>query len=275
MSKQSFDALNSAQSSAPSNSAQNTSIGYFQLKNDGDEAIVRFIYDSTAQFDIYTTHTVSTPTIKFGKVNCLRDSASDPISKCPLCEAKEKLSQTFCVYMLQYTSGSHGEVEVKPVVWQRPMMFAQKLKSYIDNYGPLSDIICKIIRHGAAGNKQTEYEVVPNLSKAIFRDDIYVKDFSAFNNYTALGRMIMNKSFEDLQEYVRTKTFPIHNKNNGTTTAAKIEDEVVNPVKVVSSNVGTGITASSPAVKTEHEEVKRVLPWEEVASDNSDDDLPF
>lgn len=32
MSKQSFDALNSAQSSAPSNSAQNTSIGYFQLK---------------------------------------------------------------------------------------------------------------------------------------------------------------------------------------------------------------------------------------------------
>ena len=177
--------------------------------------------------------------------------------------------------MLQYTSGSHGEVEVKPVVWQRPMMFAQKLKSYIDNYGPLSDIICKIIRHGAAGNKQTEYEVVPNLSKAIFRDDIYVKDFSAFNNYTALGRMIMNKSFEDLQEYVRTKTFPIHNKNNGTTTAAKIEDKVVNPVKVVSSNAGTDITASSPAVKTEHEEVKRVLPWEEVTSDNSDDDLPF
>ena len=85
----------------------------------------------------------------------------------------------------------------------------------------------------------------------------------------------MNKSFEDLQEYVRTKTFPIHSKNNGTTTAAKIEDEVVNPVKVVSSNVGTGITASSPAVKTEHEEVKRVLPWEEVTSDNSDDDLPF
>ena len=103
----------------------------------------------------------------------------------------------------------------------------------------------------------------------------FLKDFSAFNNYTALGRMIMNKSFEDLQEYVRTKTFPIHNKNNGTTTAAKIEDEVVNPVKGVSTNVGTGITASSPAVKTEQEEVKRVLPWEEVASDNSDDELPF
>ena len=230
MSKQSFDALNSAHSSAPSNSAQNTSIGYFQLKNDGDEAIVRFIYDSTAQFDIYTTHTVSTPTIKFGKVNCLRDSASDPISKCPLCEAKEKLSQTFCVFMLQYTSGSHGEVEVKPVVWQRPMMFAQKLKSYIDNYGPLSDIICKIIRHGAAGNKQTEYEVVPNLSKAIFRDDIYVKDLKCKKvNVAALvlqgteEKPIYNVTFDNVDVdkagiglgFSNTKTIGVSNCNVG------------------------------------------------------------
>ena len=34
------------------------SVSYFALKNDGDEAVVRFIYDNPNQFDLLTVHTV-------------------------------------------------------------------------------------------------------------------------------------------------------------------------------------------------------------------------
>lgn len=207
MALQSFDSI---QQTSSSNNHE-TQVGFFQLKNDGDEAVVRFMHDTTASFEIFTTHTVVTPTGKYMKINCLRE-ANDPVSKCPFCESKEvKMSQTFCARLIQYSKDENGNIVGSPKVWARPMMFAQKLKSYIDNYGPLSDVICKIIRHGAAGNKQTEYEVVPNLSKTVYRDDIYVKNESAFNGYTALGRVVVNKTADEMREFVATKSFPASN----------------------------------------------------------------
>ena len=215
MSKQDFDSINFGTSNSTNYSGSKSTtpqVAFFQLKNDGDEAVVRFMCDSTKDFEIFTTHTTPTSTNKYMKVNCLRE-ASDPVSKCPLCESKAyKLSQTFCVQLIQYEKQSDNTIVATPKVWARPISFAQKLKSYIDNYGPLSDIICKIIRHGSG--LQTDYEVVPNLSKTIFRDDLYVKDTTPFKNYTALGKVVANKSADDMRVYLETKAYPAKTTTN-------------------------------------------------------------
>lgn len=181
--------------------------GFFSLKNDGDEAIVRILHDSVTSFDIMTVHNVKVGD-KFRKVNCIRDPHA-PLEDCPLCQANVPVQQRFFIHMLQYIPNtSTGTVEVKPVVWERAVKYANTLKSYIDNYGPLSEIVCKIIRHGRSGDMQTTYEIVPNLSKSIYRDDVYVKDVHAFDNYNVLGTVVMDKNFADIKCFLTTGSFP-------------------------------------------------------------------
>ena len=223
MSKQDFDSINFGTNGSTNTGSKSTApqVGFFQLKNDGDEAVVRFMCDSTKDFEIFTTHTTPTANNKYMKVNCLRE-ATDPVSKCPLCESKAyKLTQTFCITLIQYEKQADNTIVATPKVWARPISFAQKLKSYIDNYGPLSDVICKVIRHGAG--LQTEYEVVPNLSKAIFRDDLYVKDTTPFKDYTALGKVVANKSADDMRVYLETKAYPVKTPTTKPTSTTPIE----------------------------------------------------
>ena len=61
--------------------------------------------------------------------------------------------------------GSNGEMIPVPKVWERSATFAYKLISYLNNFGPLEDVMCKIIRHGKPGDMKTDYEIIPNLNK--------------------------------------------------------------------------------------------------------------
>ncbi len=196
------------------NTSSNTpgsDVGFFQLKNDGDEAIVRFLCDSVDEFEILTVHNIKLGD-KYRKVNCIRDPR-EPLENCPLCAAGEKINQRFFIKMIQYVPTRDNATGVqtltpKAMVWERAVSYAKTLKSYLDNYGPLSDVICKIIRHGKAGDMQTTYEIVPNLSKAVYRDEVYVKDMNLFGDFNALGTFVMDRSYEDIAQFVATGTFP-------------------------------------------------------------------
>ena len=198
---------------------ESSQVGFFNLQNDGQEAVVRFICDSTKDFEILTVHDISLNG-KIRQANCVRDARSD-VSNCPLCATGHKLSNKVYIKLIQYNRDPSGAVTAKPMVWSRGANWATKLKGYLDNYGPLSDIICKIVRHGAKGSLQTEYEVIPNLNKQIYRDDIYVKDTSAFDNWQALGRIVFNKTFDELAEFVSTGKFPQTQKDVNAEAVAK------------------------------------------------------
>lgn len=193
------------------NTNNSNTVSFFSLKNDGDEAVVRFMYDDVNEFEILTYHTVkvtgSDGRARDMKVSCVRQLNESP-DKCPLCAAGNQLIQRFFIKMLQYDKNEMGQVTVKPVVWERNTQYALKLREYLNNYGPLSDIICKIVRHGAAGSMQTTYEIIPNLNKAIYRDDIYVKDTSVIGKYSAFGPLVKDKSPEDMYTYLQTCQFP-------------------------------------------------------------------
>lgn len=191
------------------NSNQNNgfAVNFFNLKKNNEEAIVRIMHDSVNDFEILTTHDVREDGNYRGKVNCLRDPRED-MSKCPLCASGVPVSQRMFIHLIHYVVDQNGNIIPQAKVWERSISYANQIKSYIDNYGPMSDVICKIVRHGEPGDQRTRYEIVPNLNKQVYRDDIYVKDPTLFENYSVLGSIVQNRSFEELSEYARTGKMP-------------------------------------------------------------------
>lgn len=189
-----------------------TNVEFFNLKNDGDEAIVRIIHDNTASFNIFSVHDRVTVGGKFRKVNCVRDP-KDPIDNCPLCASGNNIVNRIFINMIQYFQDQSGQIIGKPVVWERSLVFATKLKNLIDEYGPLSDCICKIKRNGAAGSMDTTYDIF-YCNPRVYRDELYPKDVTPFENYSALGTIILNKNAAEIQTFLATGSFPVQQQNN-------------------------------------------------------------
>lgn len=240
----------------------------FFLSDDKDEAVVRIMHNDASTFDVVVSHNVQTNG-KYRDINCERDF-TDPVSKCPLCEAGNKSRSRMYIHLLQYTKNDNGEVEVIPKVWDRSVSYAEKLVSYLDNYGPLSDIVCKIIRHGAKGSMQTTYEIVPNLSPKIYTDDVYVKDETLFEGYNSVGTVVWTKSIADMQYYVQHGDFPQKTQQGETTEESspldvKVEAPVpptAEPVAAPVNSSTTGTTPVNPQVRT----TNSTPPWERSAS---------
>ena len=196
-------------------SSNSSQVGFFSLKRDGEEAVVRFLHDSVDDFDIITRHNVG-ENKNYRTVNCLR-TPTDPVEKCPFCAAQIPVKQAFYIRILQYTKDATGKIVTEAKIWERNTSYATKLKSYIENYGPLSDIICKVIRHGTG--LETDYEIVPNLNKSVYRDDLFPKKTELFDGYSVVGRAVLDKSFADMQTYLQTGSFPANQTSKAATPA--------------------------------------------------------
>lgn len=170
---------------------------FFGLKNDGDTAIVRFIYKDKSDFDVVSVH--KTKINNFTRnINCLRESASEPLNKCPFCAAGEKISHRFFVKLVEYTTDETGAIVATPKVWERPVGFARELISYSEEYGDLRDNVFKIKRVGKAGDKSTTYSLIvanPN----IYKEELYKSDFSAFDSFKLTSFMVLDKSADDME----------------------------------------------------------------------------
>jgi len=190
---------------------QQNQVGFFNLQNDGDEAVVRFMVDSLEDLEILTVHDIFVNG-KFRQISCVRDPR-EPIEKCPLCSKGEKIKQAVFIKMIQYVNTPDG-IEAKPVVWQRSAStYAFRIKGYLDNYGPLSNILCKIIRHGAKGDMKTTYDIIPNLSPVNYPQENYPILNDAFEDYSALGRVVLDKKADDINVFINTGSFPENNDN--------------------------------------------------------------
>ena len=181
----------------------------------GEEAIVRFAINSIDDFELYTVHPVTVGQASYPnrRVSCLRENPkSDPINMCPLCAKGEKVQQRMYIKMIQYVN-DNGRIVPKAVVWDRPAFsYAPQLKSYLDSYGPLTNIVCKIVRQGEG--LDTKYTIMPNLNPQMYNEQTYIKDFSDFDDFKVLGTMVMDKSFDEVNQFVMTGNFPQTQANN-------------------------------------------------------------
>ena len=213
MAKISFNDL--SQDTSATSGTSNNQVSFFNLA-DGEEAIVRILIDSTDDFDIHTIHNVEMQGYQYGrKMNCLRNPL-DPIEACPLCAAGKKLDQKLFIRIIQYTIDNQTNTLIPTAkIWERGVrdrkFGTQALKSYLDTYGPLSDIICKITRTGTGLN--TEYtpifglNIMPN-TKERYKDEFYIKDTTIFGDYSPLGGAILNKTANEYAQFLLTGSFP-------------------------------------------------------------------
>lgn len=172
-------------------------VSYFGLKNDGDEAIVRFAYTSPKEFELMSVHVIEIDG-RTRKINCLR-TPYEPLDKCPLCEAGEKVYQKFFVKLLEYTTDETNKLVATAKIWERPAGFSRTLKAYFEEYGDLSNCVFKIKRHGAAGSRDTKYDII-FANPTIYKPEVYVKDFSSFANYSLSTYVVLDKTAAEMKE---------------------------------------------------------------------------
>lgn len=222
--------------------ANGPQVSFFSLK-DGEEAIVRILISNYADFDIHTVHNVKMEGYQYGRrMNCLRQP-TDPIEMCPLCAAQQKLEQKIYIHMIQYTvEGDRVVPHAK--VWERSILDrgfgVNALKTYLSNYGDLSEMVCKITRSGAGLN--TNYTFIPNLNPVVYRPDIYVKDTSLFDNWSPLGIAIMNKTAEEYNVFLATGSFPQTQNNNNSNNYSNTNAQVT--ARTYNNSTNSPVTSS-------------------------------
>lgn len=213
-----------------SNSMQNDWAGFFSLKDDGDEAIVRIMHDSPATFDIVAVHPYQVNG-KFRNISCIRDPQEE-IDKCPLCAAGVRLTYRFFIHLIQYDRDDRGNIVPRPVVWERAYSFADTIKDYCNEYAPLSDTIFKIKRNGKRGSTDTTYNIMP-ANPNVYRPELYPKiDF--FNGYTVVGKNVYAPDYNGMQRLL-----------------APTEQQVYTPKHSEAAPVSTGSSAPSAYASTQ------------------------
>lgn len=172
---------------------ERSNVGFFSLKNDRDEAIVRFVYSDPNEFELIAAHTIRDAQGKWRSISCLRNP-KDPMDLCPLCASGDGVRLKFYIKLIEYVKQADGSFVGMPKVWERSASYAQRLASKMATYGPLKDCLFIVRRHGVANSMKTEYDI-----DFIPEDPAFKKEgFEAFDNFKALGRMVAEKSYEDM-----------------------------------------------------------------------------
>ena len=171
-----------------------TSMGgdYFTLKDDGDMARVRFLYDDPtgADIDYFLVHEVKYKNAN-GKevrryVSCLGVDDEGRMHKddCPLCKAGVKTVEK--LYLQLY-----DEADDTVKIWERGKNFVGKIITFLNRYGTLVSQPIEIERKGKKGDQQTTYEMF-----ALEKDGKTLQDFP--EKLQVEGTFIVKASKQDM-----------------------------------------------------------------------------
>lgn len=171
--------------------------GFFFLRDDGDVATVRLLYNSVDDVEGHSVHEV-TINDKKRYVDCPREY-NDPIEDCPFCKAGRSVQAKLIIPVYDETDGT-----VK--IWERGKKFFTKVTSLCDRYKkyPIVSQKFDIERHGVKGSSDTEYEFYRTDDPA---DDKTLDDFKMPNIIGPTG-FILQKSVEDMEYYLEEGYFP-------------------------------------------------------------------
>ena len=185
----------------------------FTLKDDGDYALVRFLYASPDEVESYYTHGAKvTPNAKYDQLVKCNDKG------CTFCrEGKAKSAKVFVV--LENLS-DNNQIQV----WTRPAKFGQVLLDLFEEFGDrLCDFTFKVKRSGAKGSKDTTYMVTPP------RNNESPVDLDEYTLPIIGEPVVYAKSNEDMEEYLSSGSFPFNKgKKDG---GEKVVPKVRRPVE--------------------------------------------
>lgn len=202
-----------ARAQSGSEGGSSAKIGFFKMKNDKDEALVRFNISSLEDLQFATVHQLGAAQ-KWMKVSCLNPVGSYH-DTCPLCAAvaggaKDIGKATKKVYVqmiVSYKDAATGQFAAAiPVIWERPAGFSREIANLLKDYGDLKTRVFKITRNGAANSMQTTYSIsyIPLYDKP----ESVAEDFSAFTNFNIAKHSYWEKSLGDINVFLNTGSFP-------------------------------------------------------------------
>ena len=180
---------------------------WFSLKNDGDSAIVRFLYRDDQDLEYTVIHEVEIDG-STRKVECLEFKGQD----CPLCQAKVKNRARMFLQLVDYSDGA----QVK--VWERGKTFLPEIMSFIESASPIYTIRAKVTRYGKKGDPSTQYKISPLVNdeeQFVMKpsDENYKKVAEKRNEIIAEDSgVVLSRSAEDLKKMVNG-TFSLQTNN--------------------------------------------------------------
>lgn len=170
---------------------------FFSLKDDGDTAVIRFLYNDINDVEGVAVHEVQVGDKKID-VECLR-SYNEPIENCPLCSAEYRVNAKLFIPI-------YDEANKESKIWTRGKSYFGDLSSLCSRYHPLVSTPIEIERIGKKGDTNTKYQPYPRQS-----DNARIEDFPEIK---AEGTAFLVKSKEDLEYYLRTGAFPDDKKSS-------------------------------------------------------------
>lgn len=174
----------------------NNQVDFFSIKEDGGSAIVRFMESDPNDYEIIALHNVKDGQ-KFKKISCIRNPY-DPIDNCPLCSDGNKVQYRFFVKLLKYEN-ENGEIVTKSCVWERPMAFAEKLNSLVEEYGDLKDNLFRVVKHGSG--RDTTYDVL-YAPATKYPNAQYPIETKALSEFVAFGRIVKDWGYDEIVKFM-------------------------------------------------------------------------
>lgn len=190
--------------------SNSSSSGFFTLKNDGDSAKVKFMYNTTADIETYAVHEVEVNGFT-RHVDCLKDGEGNGV--CPFCEKGVKLTaRTF----FKLYNAEKDAVEV----WDCGIKRAPMIESIIKGRSEKIVNDCyEIIRHGKPKATDTSYEV-----QWKGKDDITLDDLPKAPEI--YGKYVLKKTAEEMEYYITNNKFPEDKSASNTSSNEQVRPRV-------------------------------------------------
>lgn len=162
----------------------NTRPWYFNLKADGDTAIVRLLHSDTSTIESVKSHRVVVGDKK-RRIKCLE-------TDCPLCNSGNAAEDRIYVHLFDYTDN-------KEKVWERTDKIIPQLVTLQNSWNPLCTAVIKITRKG---NEFPKYEIeVQNPNNfSLTPSDLIDKPVAKMYS--------MSRKAEEVQAFLDTGAFP-------------------------------------------------------------------
>lgn len=157
---------------------------FFNLRADGDTAIVRLLHSTTDTIEKVKSHKVEIDEKK-KRVRCLETG-------CPLCNNGNNSEERIYIHLYDYTDNMEK-------VWERTDKIIPQLVSLQTSWSPLSSAVIRITRKG---NEFPRYEIEvqnPNNFQQVANDLVDKPVARMFS---------MKRTAEEITEFLNTGKFP-------------------------------------------------------------------
>lgn len=174
--------------------------GYFSLRDDGDSAVVRFLYNQPdgSDIDYFLVHEVQIDGKKrYVSCNSVDENGESHPDDCPLCKAGNKPKEKL---FLQLVASDNPE---SVQIWERGSSFVSKIITYLNEFGNLSGVKIKVIRRGKKGDQKTQYEFMP-----MGKDDVKLEDLPQKQELE--GSLIIKASIDEMNQMIAGTYTPQH-----------------------------------------------------------------